>query len=192
MGELYSLLRFLRAYPFAHYFCRKGVKRAAGLNPDPCSLPCACCALDVAPRGRSCPRSCCTHAGTLHSSWWNRYVANPIIKAGARPSPAAARDARAAVELLRGTVLEATLLRRTKDQCADALALPPRTVRLRRDAFDERESDFFEALYTQQRAEFGAYVAAGTLLNNYAHVFDMLVRLRQVRWREGGWREREK
>ena len=95
-------------------------------------------------------------------------------------------DAAAAVALLRDTVLDATLLRRTKDQCADALALPPRTVRLRRDAFDEREADFFGALYTQQRAEFGAYVAAGTLLNNYAHVFDMLVRLRQVRWGGGG------
>lgn len=67
-----------------------------------------------------------------------------------------------------------------RTQCADALALPPRSVRLRRDALDDRERDFYEALYTQSQAQFGEYVAAGTVLNNYAHVFDLLVRLRQA------------
>ena len=36
------------------------------------------------------------------------------------------------------------LLRRTKVQCADDLALPPRTLVLRRERFDEREADFYE------------------------------------------------
>lgn len=45
--------------------------------------------------------------------------------------------------LLRGTILEACMLRRTKTQCADALALPPRSVRLRRDALDDKERDFY-------------------------------------------------
>ena len=52
---------------------------------------------------------------------------------------------------------------------------------LRKDAFDEREMDFYEALYTQSQAQFGAYVDSGTVLNNYAHIFDLLIRLRQVR-----------
>lgn len=96
---------------------------------------------------------------------------------------------------------------------------------LRRVRFDEREQDFYEALYTQacchsfelvtpeglvsctsgllvaciarthtthahthsmppastplhsqSRAAFGAYVSEGTLLNNYAHIFDLLIR----------------
>ena len=51
---------------------------------------------------------------------------------------------------------------------------------LRKDAFDEREMDFYEALYTQSQAQFGAYVESGTVLNNYAHIFDLLIRLRQV------------
>ena len=55
-----------------------------------------------------------------------------------------------------------------------------RTVLLRKDAFDEREMDFYEALYTQSQAQFGAYVESGTVLNNYAHIFDLLIRLRQV------------
>ena len=51
---------------------------------------------------------------------------------------------------------------------------------LRKDAFDDREMDFYEALYTQSQAQFGAYVELGTVLNNYAHIFDLLIRLRQV------------
>lgn len=37
-----------------------------------------------------------------------------------------------------------------------------------------------QSLYTQSQATFGTYVTAGTLVNNYAHVFDLLIRLRQV------------
>lgn len=51
---------------------------------------------------------------------------------------------------------------------------------MRKDRFDEREHDFYEALYTQSQAQFGAYVESGTVLNNYAHIFDLLIRLRQV------------
>jgi hypothetical protein len=55
-----------------------------------------------------------------------------------------------------------------------------RAVLLRKDTFDDREMDFYEALYTQSQAQFGAYVESGTVLNNYAHIFDLLIRLRQV------------
>ena len=51
---------------------------------------------------------------------------------------------------------------------------------LRKDRFDEREEDFYEALYTQSQAQFDSYVQTSTVLNNYAHVFSLLVRLRQV------------
>lgn len=51
---------------------------------------------------------------------------------------------------------------------------------LRRDKFDEREQDYYEALYTQTQAQFGTYVQTGTVLNNYAHIFDLLIRLRQA------------
>lgn len=55
-----------------------------------------------------------------------------------------------------------------------------RTVVLRKDRFDDREMDFYEALYTQSQAQFGTFVESGTLLQNYAHIFDLLIRLRQV------------
>lgn len=59
--------------------------------------------------------------------------------------------------------------------------LTRRTVVLRKDRFDANEGDFYEAMYTQSQAQFDAYVEAGTLLNNYSHVFDLLIKLRQVR-----------
>ena len=37
----------------------------------------------------------------------------------------------------------------------------------------------FVAIYTRSRAQFDSYVEKGTLLQNYAHIFDLLIRLRQ-------------
>jgi DNA repair protein RAD16 len=72
------------------------------------------------------------------------------------------------------------LLRRTKEGRADDISLPPKLVRIRKDRLDERENDFYEAIYTQSQAQFNSYVSSGTLLNNYAHIFDLLIRLRQA------------
>ena len=81
VGELYSLIRFLRAYPFAHAFCKKDIKRGAAAarpNPDPRTNPCSCCVLEPPGRGaNSCAVPGCGHSGTNHSYWWNRFIANP-------------------------------------------------------------------------------------------------------------------
>lgn len=53
-------------------------------------------------------------------------------------------------------------------------------VVLRRDRLDAAEADFYEALYTQSQAQFDSYVDSGTLVNNYSHIFSLLVRLRQA------------
>ena len=58
--------------------------------------------------------------------------------------------------------------------------LPPRLIKLRHDPMDEREEDFYQALYTQSQAQFNTYLQSGTVLNNYAHIFDILIRLRQA------------
>lgn len=160
VSELYSLVRFLRIFPYAYYFCRK----AGG---------CDCRSLDHKFRAR---RAChtCGHGPASHYCWWNKYVANPIKAWGY------SGKGRTAMRVLKEEILPAILLRRTKVGCADVLSLPPRTVVLRKDRFDDREMDFYEALYTQSQAQFGAYVESGTVLNNYAHIFDLLIRLRQA------------
>ena len=53
-------------------------------------------------------------------------------------------------------------------------------MQTRRDLFNEEEEDFYEALYSESRTRFVSYVQAGTLLNNYAHIFELLMRMRQA------------
>jgi DNA repair protein RAD16 len=166
VSELYSLIRFLRIDPYSYYFCRK----------------CDCKSLEY-PFKKTMgeqfvtPKSCCdvcNHGPILHYCWWNKFVANPIKKYGYQGPGAAA------MRTLKNEVLDKTLLRRTKVQQADVLALPPRTIVLRRDVFSTQEADYYEALYTQSQAQFSTYVSAGTVLNNVAHIFDLLIRLRQA------------
>uniref|UniRef100_A0A0E0EBQ8 DNA repair protein RAD16 n=1 Tax=Oryza meridionalis TaxID=40149 RepID=A0A0E0EBQ8_9ORYZ len=89
-------------------------------------------------------------------------------------------EGKRAMVLLKEKVLKGIVLRRTKKGRAADLALPPKIVTLRRDSFDKNEMEFYEALYTQSRTQFDSYVDAGTLMNNYAHIFDLLTRLRQA------------
>ncbi|VAH29639.1 unnamed protein product [Triticum turgidum subsp. durum] len=105
---------------------------------------------------------------------YSLYIATPILYGSA------SFEGRRAMTLLKEKVLKGIVLRRTKIGRAADLALPPKTVTLRRDSFDRNEMEFYEALYTQSCTQFDSYVVAGTLLNNYAHIFDLLTRLRQA------------
>jgi DNA repair protein RAD16 len=58
------------------------------------------------------------------------------------------------------------------------LGLPPKTVTIRRDCFSEEEDDFYQSLYTDIARKFNTYVEAGTVLHNYAHIFELLSRMR--------------
>ena len=42
------------------------------------------------------------------------------------------------------------------------------------------EFDFYESMFKQTKTQFDTYVDQGVLLNNYAHVFDLIMRLRQA------------
>ncbi|KAJ7294836.1 hypothetical protein O6H91_Y228800 [Diphasiastrum complanatum] len=158
VGELYSLVRFLEIHPYSYYFCRQ----------------CDCKSLDYRFVKDWAKCDLCNHGPLQHFCWWNKFVANPIKKWGY------VNDGLKAMMLLKYKILDSTLLRRTKTERAADLALSPRTTFLRRDAFDAREEDFYQALYTQSQSQFNTYVSSGTLLNNYAHIFDLLTRLRQA------------
>jgi DNA repair protein RAD16 len=81
---------------------------------------------------------------------------------------------------LKNEVLDKSLLRRTKETRAADMKLPPRIVTIRPIRLHPVEEDFYNALYTQTRASFDDYVTEGTLLNNYAHIFDLLTKMRQA------------
>ncbi|PWA62436.1 helicase protein with RING/U-box domain-containing protein [Artemisia annua] len=155
VGELYSLVRFLQITPYSYYFCKD----------------CDCKVLDYSPNS-SCPG--CPHKSVRHFCWWNKNVANPIANSGHSD------EGRRAMILLKDKVLKSILLRRTKKGRAADLALPPRIISLRRDYLDITEQDYYESLYSESQAQFNTYVEAGTVMNNYAHIFDLLTRLRQA------------
>ncbi|KAG2267335.1 hypothetical protein Bca52824_061890 [Brassica carinata] len=155
VGELYSLIRFLQIRPYSYYFCKD----------------CDCRILDYTAHV-SC--NSCTHNAVRHFCWWNKYVARPITAYGGNEL------GRRAMVLLKHKVLKDILIRRTKLGRAADLALPPRFITLRRDALDVKEFDYYESLYQNSQSQFNTYVEAGTLMNNYAHIFDLLTRLRQA------------
>ncbi|XP_042422909.1 DNA repair protein RAD16-like [Zingiber officinale] len=161
VGELYSLVRFLQIWPYSLYFCKD----------------CDCKILDYG-SSRDCVD--CPHSRVRHFCWWNRFIANPIQSEQRNNFKAMLSPGKRAMALLRERILKSIVLRRTKESRASDLALPPRIVYLRRDSLDTKEQEFYEALYTQSRLQFDAYADAGTLLNNYAHIFDLLTRLRQA------------
>ncbi|CAH2038875.1 unnamed protein product [Thlaspi arvense] len=164
VGELYSLFIIISAV-------RSLLSAACGGD---CSAHASC---------HSCP-----HNAVRHFCWWNKNVAKPIAAYG-NGDPG-----KRAMIFLKHKVLKDILLRRTKLGRAADLALPPRIVRcfvshvwckrssitLRRDALDIKEVDYYESLYKESQAEFNTYIQAGTLMNNYAHIFDLLTRLRQA------------
>mmetsp|Transcript_8714 Transcript_8714/g.38802 ORF Transcript_8714/g.38802 Transcript_8714/m.38802 type:complete len:888 (-) Transcript_8714:2404-5067(-) len=159
VSELFSLVKFLRIYPFSFYFNMEGTCSSVNWDFDIDTGKCRKCGLF----GRS-----------WHYGWWNKLIMNPIKRFGY------SGEGITSMILLKYGVLDEILLRRTKQDREADLVLPPKFVHMRRDVFDEQEDDFYMALYTQSKAQFNTYVQSGTVLNNYAHIFDLLTRLRQA------------
>uniref|UniRef100_K3X4N7 RanBP-type and C3HC4-type zinc finger-containing protein 1 n=1 Tax=Globisporangium ultimum (strain ATCC 200006 / CBS 805.95 / DAOM BR144) TaxID=431595 RepID=K3X4N7_GLOUD len=156
IGELFSLIRFLQIKSYAYYHCNS----------------CECQLLDFHFPNGKCVK--CEHTAIQHFSFFNKKIVIPIQSYGY------VAEGKIAMLRLQNEVLQHILLRRTKEGRADDICLPPKLIRIRKDRLDERENDFYEAIYTQSQAQFNTYVSSGTLLNNYAHIFDLLIRLRQA------------
>lgn len=81
---------------------------------------------------------------------------------------------------LKNEVLDQCLIRRTKESRAEDMNLPPRVVKIKTIRLHPIEEDFYNGLYTETKNSFNDYVDEGTLLNNYAHIFDLLTKMRQA------------
>mmetsp|Transcript_98335 Transcript_98335/g.194890 ORF Transcript_98335/g.194890 Transcript_98335/m.194890 type:complete len:1264 (-) Transcript_98335:250-4041(-) len=157
IGELYSLVRFLRVRPFAFYYCKK----------QGCKCECA-----KFMRERYCPN--CGHVRFMHYSYFKSKVSNPIIKYGYQGA------GRSAFQTLRDDLLNKVMLRRTKEERKADLKLPPIKTVMRKDKLSKEETDFYTSLYMQSCVQFNTYVNSGTILHNYAHIFDLLTSLRRA------------
>jgi DNA repair protein RAD16 len=146
--------------PHAYYFCKvKG---------------CECKSLcwNFGPEQRACRE--CGHAGPRHYSHFNQTVINPINRYGY------VGDGRKGFLTLRNDILFPAQLRRTKAERATDVRLPSLTIDVAVTHMDEVERDFYESLYMLTRAKFDGYVKKGSVLHNYAHIFELLSRLRQT------------
>jgi len=89
-------------------------------------------------------------------------------------------DGRRAMILLSREILSKVMLRRTKAERADELSIPPCIVEVRKISLSPDERDFYESLYKKSASQFDTFVSKGTILHNYAHIFQLLSRLRQA------------
>ncbi|KAF2074869.1 hypothetical protein CYY_003824 [Polysphondylium violaceum] len=104
-------------------------------------------------------------------SWWNQYILKP----------SKLRDERGFQRLK--TLLSKILLRRVKDQKINnspILNLPSRVISIRHDSFSKEEDEIYQELWGMAKSKFNHLFQTGTLLKNYAHVLELLLRLRQV------------
>ncbi|KAH0650635.1 hypothetical protein KY284_030547 [Solanum tuberosum] len=148
---LYSLVRFLRADPYAYYFCED----------------CDGKGLDFRFSNPMCPHNCARY---FH--WWKKYIEIPV-------KPIYDEEDRDAMVLLNHRILKNIMLERTKKERVADLALPTKTVRTRKVSLDTDEYKTYKSLFRRSREQFYS-VHAGTLMKNYFHMFAMIVRLRQV------------
>ncbi|CAE7234061.1 rhp16, partial [Symbiodinium necroappetens] len=148
---------FLRVRPYAFYYCKK----------QGCKCECACFM-----RERYCPN--CGHVRFLHYSSFKRDVSNPIIKFGYMGA------GKTAFGKLRQDILQRCMLRRTKEERKADLKLPPIKVIIRKDKLSKQEMDFYSSIYMQSCVKFDTFVHSGTVLHNYAHIFDLLTSLRRA------------
>lgn len=109
-----------------------------------------------------------------HVCLWNVAILRPIQREGTSVGDGAQSFSR-----LR-TLLEKIMLRRTKLERADDMGLPPRTLVVRKDYFNEEEEDLYDSLYRDGARKFSTYIDAGTILNNYSNIFTLLTRMRQL------------
>ncbi|KAJ2401376.1 DNA repair protein rad16, partial [Coemansia sp. RSA 2559] len=157
VGELYSLIRLTKSDPFSKYFCHECTCKSQHWNFSHTS-------------GTKCLE--CGHIYTRHFCYWNLHVLKPI-----QNNATASAVSRMGFRKL-SRLLDNVMLRRTKVERSEDLGLPPRVIVTRRDRFSPAEEDFYVSLFTDYRREFDTYAQHGTVLNNYANIFELITRMR--------------
>ncbi|KAJ1270251.1 hypothetical protein BS78_06G039700 [Paspalum vaginatum] len=106
-----------------------------------------------------------------NATWWHKLIQKPYENGDDR-----------GLKLVRA-ILRPLMLRRTKetkDKIGNPiLVLPPAHIEVVECEQSESERDFYEALFRRSKVQFDKFVAQGSVLNNYANILELLLRLRQ-------------
>ena len=81
------------------------------------------------------------------------------------------------------TLIEAVSLRRTKSDQVNGrplVALPKKKIRMKKLTFTTEERQIYDCFFAKFRVVIERYARRNKLLSNYAHVFVMMMRLRQL------------
>lgn len=162
VNDLLSLIKFLKIDPQSYYFCKK----------------CACKSLvwlrsnEKEDAGR-CGWCACGHFAASHFSWWNRRIAGPIRELGHTE-----RNEELFTRLQH--ITKQFILRRTKAELEKSLGLPSKIVIVKRCLFSPQELEFYTSLYSDTKSKFSSYAIRGQVLNNYAHIFELLQKMRMA------------
>jgi len=102
--------------------------------------------------------------------WWNTYINN-------------FQSLEEASKLVRG-ILKSVLLRRTKKSTyrdgRNILKLPQKIIHTELVELTEEERKIYNCFFGRSQTQFDQMIKGGTLQYEYAHIFELLIRLRQV------------
>ncbi|CAK9099566.1 unnamed protein product [Durusdinium trenchii] len=156
IGDIYGLLRFLRMRPYGFYRCnRRG-------------CDCECFWVRCWEGTLMC--QACGHRRSQHRSIFASDISAPIRQFGFLDS------GKTALERLRFEVFQKLMLRRTKA----LLDLPELHISIRKISLSPRESRRYKAMKEQHQGVLEAFIAEGTLMKNFGHVFSIIMRQRQA------------
>lgn len=110
----------------------------------------------------------------LHFSEFKAQISAPITKYGYFGA------GKVSFAKLQTDVLGECMLRRTKVERSRDINLPALLVRIRKEKLSSEEKDFYNSLFMESCTKFDTFVKKGTLLHNYAHIFDLLTSLRRA------------
>ena len=163
VNDLLSLVKFLKIDPHSYYFCKK----------CPCKSLIWLRSNEQNPDEKSFGKCVCGHISHQHFSWWNRKIANPIRELGHTDQ----ND-----ELFKRLhqTTQQIILRRTKINLERSLGLPSKVVIVKRCMFSPQELEFYTNLYSETKSQFNSYAIRGNVSNNYAHIFELLQKMRMA------------
>uniref|UniRef100_M1DUI4 DEXH helicase-like repair protein n=1 Tax=Solanum tuberosum TaxID=4113 RepID=M1DUI4_SOLTU len=92
----------------------------------------------------------CSHQPASHFLWWKKYIEEP--------SWSYDDEGRDVMVWLKHKILKSLLLRRTKKERAVDLALPTKTVTVRKHSLDDREYDYYKTLCRRSQAQLDMYL----------------------------------
>jgi len=113
----------------------------------------------------------CGHSKAQHRSIFATEISTPIRQFGF------VGKGKTAMETLRLRIFQELMLRRRKDT---TLNLPRLSIKIKKIALSERESRAYNRIRDKDRQIVQDLAAKGTLMQNFAHVFSLIMRERQA------------